>query len=167
ACALLVGDAHASARAPGGPLPHVLGSRSRVFPGTRDALGWQVGEGGFRIVLAAGLPEVIAEHLADEVARLLETHGLDVVDIGSWVVHAGGPKVLDAVERALDLPADALWASRDSLAEVGNLSSASVLHVLHTTAARRPPAPGTLGVLLAFGPGVSCDLVLLRWPAEG
>ena len=75
----------------------------------------------------------------------------------------GGPAVIDAVQRCLALPDEALAASRRSLARVGNLSSASVLHVLRDTLALRPPPPGTPGLLLAMGPGFSTELVLLRW----
>jgi alkylresorcinol/alkylpyrone synthase len=145
----------------------VIDSRSRLFGGTEDALGWQVGESGLRIVLSAGLPAVIESRLAEEIAALLAPHGLTAADVGEWVVHAGGPKVLDAVAAALDLPEHALLVSRESLATVGNLSSASVLHVLDSRLRRGAPAPGTVGVVLAFGPGVSCESVLLRWSGRG
>lgn len=167
AAAVLVGAEHPAAASRAPRWPHVVGSRSRVFPGTEDHLGWRIGADGFAIVLSAGLPDVIAAHLAEEVDALLGAHGLSTDDVSTWVVHAGGPKVLDAVTECLDLPDDALWASRASLAQVGNLSSASVLHVLHTTTAHAPPAPGSVGILMAFGPGVGCELVLLRWPGEG
>ncbi len=172
AAAVLVGAEHPRARAASAPSddrtagPQVVDSRSRLFPGTGDALGWQVGASGLRIVLSAGLPDVLQSHLADEVAALLAPHGLSTADVGAWIVHAGGPKVLDAVTAALDLPDDALAASRESLATVGNLSSVSVLHVLHTLTRDGQPAPGTVGVVMAFGPGVGCELDLLRWPTE-
>ena len=161
-------DATPSARR--APLPVVVDGRSRVFAGTEDALGWQISGGGFRIVLSAGLPAVVEAHLAAEVEALLTPHGLSARDVGAWIVHAGGPKVLDAVAAALDLPDGALDASRASLATVGNLSSVSVLHVLHllhTDTRLAAPAPGTVGVVMAFGPGVGCELVLVRWPEEG
>jgi alkylresorcinol/alkylpyrone synthase len=70
--------------------------------------------------------------------------------------------VLESVRDVLDLPPKALQVTWDSLARVGNLSSASVLHVLHDTMLQRP-ADGSLGVLLAMGPGFCSELVLLRW----
>ena len=144
--------------------PVVLDSRSRLYPATEDQLGWRVTEGGFRIVLSAGMPSVVRAHLEDDVRALLEPHDLKVRDVAAWVVHAGGPRILDAVQEALDLDPEALDGSRASLAAVGNLSSASVLHVLAGTMAD-PPPPGSHGVMVAFGPGVSCELVLLRWEA--
>jgi alkylresorcinol/alkylpyrone synthase len=64
---------------------------------------------------------------------------------------------------ALDLPAGALDRTWRSLADVGNLSSASVLHVLHDTMAQVPPGSGAPALLMAMGPGFCAELVLLRW----
>lgn len=158
--AVLVGAAHPAAAG----RPRVLGSRSVLVDDTTDRLGWQIGSTGFRIVLSAGMPAIVVEHLAPEVDRLLAAHGRSRDDVGAWVVHAGGPKILDAVAQALDLPGSALEASRRSLAEVGNLSSASVLHVLAGTTRSGGWPPGSAAVVLAFGPGVSVDLVLLEQP---
>ena len=77
--------------------------------------------------------------------------------------HPGGPKVLAALEQGLGLAPDALRASREVLANVGNLSSASVLYLLDDYRRRRLPAPGTYGLLLAMGPAFCAELVLLRW----
>jgi alkylresorcinol/alkylpyrone synthase len=79
------------------------------------------------------------------------------------VLHTGGPKVLDAMASSLGLDREACAASWDSLREVGNLSSASVLLVLEEIMQNRRPAPGTWGVLAALGPGFCAQLVLLRW----
>ena len=81
--------------------------------------------------------------------------------MGAWAAHPGGPKVLEAFARSLGLPPDALDASWRSLARVGNLSSAAVLHVLAEQLDAHPP--GTIGLLFALGPGVTSELVLLRW----
>jgi len=70
--------------------------------------------------------------------------------------------VIDAVENVLDLPADALDRTRNSLRDNGNLSSVSVLDILHATAAD-PPPPGSIGLMIAMGPGFSSELVLLGW----
>jgi alkylresorcinol/alkylpyrone synthase len=79
------------------------------------------------------------------------------------VLHTGGPKVLDAMGESLGLDRSATAASWDSLREVGNLSSASVLLVLEDVMQHRRPAPGTWGLLAALGPGFCAQLVLLRW----
>ena len=167
AAVVMVGDDHPAASGRTALPGHVvLGTASRLYPGTADHLGWHVQSSGFRIVLTSGLPAVIRSHLADDVSALLEEHDLTVRDVTSWLVHAGGPRILDAVQESLELDDDALALSRRSLAAVGNLSSASVLHLLADDRARVDQPPGSPGVLIAFGPGVSADLVLLRRTPE-
>jgi alkylresorcinol/alkylpyrone synthase len=144
-------------------LPRVIATRSEVYPDSGGALGWRLGPDGFRIVLTAELAEVVQRRLGESVTGFLAEHGLTVDDIGTWICHPGGPKVLDAAQRALKLPADALASSRRSLAQVGNMSSASVLHILELTIADNAPAAGTFGMMIGLGPGVSAELVLLRW----
>jgi alkylresorcinol/alkylpyrone synthase len=140
----------------------VVDTRSRLYPGTTAALGWEVRDTGFAIVLSAGLPDLLRAHLLADVKDLLAEHDLTPSEVPTWVVHAGGPRVIDAVRDALGLSEDAVRESRASLAASGNLSSASVLDVLARTLARSQAPPGSLAVLMAFGPGVSCELVLLR-----
>lgn len=146
--------------------PAVVDSASVLYPDTESELGWQVGETGFRIVLSARLPELIDGRLAGDVEAFLHPHGLKAGDVDAWVAHAGGPKILEAMARSLDLPDGALDLSWRCLARAGNLSSSSVLHVLADTIAAGTAPPGGDGVLLAFGPGLSAELVLLRWPGE-
>ncbi|MCX4750385.1 type III polyketide synthase [Kitasatospora sp. NBC_01287] len=143
--------------------PQVVATRSRLYPGTERALGWDIGDTGFTIVLGAELPELVRLHVGEEVGAFLAEHDLKAPDITGWVAHPGGPKVLTALSEALGLDGSALELTRRSLAEVGNLSSASVLHILRDTLALRPPPPGSPGLLLAMGPGFCSELVLLRW----
>jgi alkylresorcinol/alkylpyrone synthase len=153
------------AAAPPGParLPAVIATRSEVYPDSTDTLGWRLGTDGFRIVLTADLADVVERQLNGSVTAFLGEHGLTIDDISSWICHPGGPKVLDAAQRALKLPDGALAASRRSLAEAGNMSSVSVLHILELTVAADPPPPGSFGLMIGLGPGVSAELLLLRW----
>lgn len=143
--------------------PRVVDTRSHLYPGTERTMGWDIGSSGLKIVLGAEVPELVEKHLADDVDDLLRPHGLLVDDIARWICHPGGPKVIEAIETVLGLDEDALALTWQSLAEVGNLSSASVLHVLRDTLAQRPGRPGDWGVLMAMGPGFAAELVLLRW----
>jgi alkylresorcinol/alkylpyrone synthase len=131
--------AEAAARLPAGRLPRVIATRSEVYPDSTDSLGWRLGADGFRIVLTAELAEVVERRLNGSVTAFLGEHGLTVDDIGSWICHPGGPKVLDAAQRALKLPDSALTTSRRSLSEAGNMSSVSVLHILELTAGQDTP----------------------------
>lgn len=158
---VLAGDARA--RELGLHGPEVVSTRSRLYPDTERVMGWDVGGSGFRIVLAASVADVVEKYLGEDVATFLDEHGLGIDDITSWVAHPGGPKIMDAMGSALGLADGELSAARRSLATVGNLSSASVLHVLRWTLAH-PPPPGSPGLMLAMGPGFCSELVLLRWP---
>jgi len=152
----LFGDgATAVVMASGGAAPgwDVLDHTSRLLPGSADALGWQVGSRGFRIVLSAGLPQILRRHVGDDVRGFLGDRAVD-----DWVVHPGGPKVLDAVVEALELEPLAVDRSREALRRTGNLSSSGVLHVLADT----PAVPGRRAVVLGVGPGVSTETLLLE-----
>jgi alkylresorcinol/alkylpyrone synthase len=158
----LAGPASAAHPAAGPRTATVVDTRSRLYPGTTGALGWEVRDTGFAIVLSAGLPDLLRAHLLADVKGLLAEHDLAPAEVPTWVVHAGGPRVIDAVRDSLGLSEDAVRESRASLAHAGNLSSASVLDVLARTLTHSDAPPGSPAVLMAFGPGVSCELVLLR-----
>lgn len=145
--------------------PEVLASRSRLYPDSERTMGWDVGAGGLKIVLDSAVPDLVRTHLGDDVRRFLADHGLGRDDVGWYVAHPGGPKVLEALQDALGVDRAALGVTWDSLRRIGNLSSASVLHVLADTLATRPPRPGSYGLMLAMGPGFCSELVLLRAPA--
>jgi len=160
----LFGDGAAALVATGaeraGSGPRVVATCSRFYPDTEHVMGWDIGDSGFRIVLSADVPDMVHRHLRDDVDAFLADHGLTRDDIGTWVCHTGGPKVLTAFESALQLPSDALRHSWTSLRDVGNLSSASVLFVLAETLADHPEG---YGLMIAMGPGFCSELVLLRW----
>nr|AYM52949.1 naringenin-chalcone synthase [Jahnella sp. MSr9139] len=162
AAVVLEGAARAArdARAPG---PRVVASRSVFYPDTERVMGWDVVDTGFKVVLSAKVPELVRSRVRADVDAFLAEHGLQRSDIRHWVAHTGGPKVLSAMEEALELPPQALARSWASLREVGNLSSASVLFVLGETMDAGAAEPGDWGVMMAMGPGFCAELVLLRW----
>jgi alkylresorcinol/alkylpyrone synthase len=139
----------------------IVATRSELCPNTHDVLGWRLGPQGFRIVLTTELAEVVERELGGVVKRFLADHGLQVPDVVAWVVHPGGPKVIDAVRDSLELPEDRVATARASLAEAGNLSSASIVHVLNKELAAPDGEPGPM-VVVGLGPGVSIELLLLE-----
>jgi alkylresorcinol/alkylpyrone synthase len=144
--------------------PLVLATRSRLYPDSERTMGWDVGSSGLKIVLDSNVPTLVERYLGDDVRGFLHDHGLAPGDVEWYVAHPGGPKVLEAMQTALEVPRQALQVTWDSLARIGNLSSASVLHVLADTLTDRP-RPGSYGLMLAMGPGFCSELVLLRAPA--
>lgn len=143
--------------------PEIVATRSVFYSDTERVMGWDISEKGFRIVLSRDVPDVVEKNLRADVDAFLGNHGLCRRDIGSWVVHTGGPRVLEAAARSLELCDGTLQASWDCLRRTGNLSSASVLFVLDETMNNRRPVRGTWGLLAAMGPGFCSELVLLRW----
>ncbi|MEO5652972.1 MAG: 3-oxoacyl-[acyl-carrier-protein] synthase III C-terminal domain-containing protein [Marmoricola sp.] len=140
----------------------VLATRSRLYPDSERTMGFDVTSSGLRIVLDSAVPAIVGRYIRDDVEAFLADHDLSLDDIGWWVCHPGGPKVIEALQAALDLPYAAVEMTWDSLARIGNLSSASVLHVLEDTLRDRPPVPGSHGIMLAMGPGFCSELVLVR-----
>jgi alkylresorcinol/alkylpyrone synthase len=163
----LFGDGAAAVLVAGGerrlPGPEIAATRSIFYPGTEDVMGWDISEKGFRIVLSPEVPEMARIHLGKDTDEFLAEAGLRRSDIGCWMLHTGGPKVLEAMQEALGLHDGELAVSWECLRRCGNLSSASVLQVLEETLERRRPAPGTWGVLAAMGPGFCSELLLLKW----
>jgi alkylresorcinol/alkylpyrone synthase len=162
----LFGDGAAAVVARGGTgrggAAEVLQTRSRLYPDSERTMGFDVTGTGLRIVLDAQVPAVVNRYIREDVDAFLADHGLTRRDIEWWVCHPGGPKVIEALEDALEIPREAVQLTWDSLARIGNLSSASVLHVLEDTLRDRPPRPGSYGIVLAMGPGFCSELVLVR-----
>ena len=157
AAVVVAGERHPAAG------PAIVASRSVFYPGSEQIMGWNISGSGFRVVLSADVPAMVLDNARRDVDAFLGANGLRREDIAAWISHPGGPKVLEAMQKALDLPREAFEISWRSLAEVGNLSSASVLLVLKETLESRRPAPGSHGLIFAMGPGFCSELVLLRF----
>jgi alkylresorcinol/alkylpyrone synthase len=165
--ALLFGDGAAATVVVGSEMesegPEILATKSILYPNTERVMGWDISEKGFRIVLSPEVPDTVIRHLGEDVDAFLAEQGFSRGDVKSWVMHTGGPKVLEATATALGITERELEASWDCLRKVGNISSTSVLLVLEDVYAHRRPEPGTLSILAAMGPGFCAELVLLKW----
>ena len=139
----------------------VARGRDGVVPHPRfgDAMTWTIGDHGFEMTLSRRVPRLIAQHLRPWLEDWLHRHGVALDDVGSWAVHPGGPRILDAVEEGLGLPRSATDVSRAVLAEYGNMSSPTVLFILDRLRQPRAPRPC---VALGFGPGLMAEALLLR-----
>jgi alkylresorcinol/alkylpyrone synthase len=165
--AMLFGDGAAAAVVVGDEVdsngPEILATKSIFYPNTERVMGWDISEKGFHIVLSPEVPDTVVKHLGKDVDEFLTEQRVSRSDIKSWIMHTGGPKVLEATATALDLTEKELEASWNCLRKVGNISSTSVLLVLEDVYRHRRPEPGTLSILAAMGPGFCSELLLLRW----
>lgn len=145
------------------PCPKVLDTRSTFYPNTEHIMGWKINDTGFNIVLSPEVPGLVKTHLRKNVEDFLADNDLGMGQICSYIFHSGGPKVLEAMEDTLDLPPHALSSSWNSLRNVGNISSASVLTVMEDFLLNKPGSPGCYSMLAAMGPAFCSELLLLQW----
>jgi predicted naringenin-chalcone synthase len=137
----------------------LFASGSCLIPDSTADMRWTVGDHGFEMTLSRRVPGLIAKHLRPWLESWLSDHGLSLDSIGSWAVHPGGPKIVEAVEESLPLARSALAASRSVFAEYGNMSSPTVLFVLDRLRRQNAPRPC---VALGFGPGLVAEAALFR-----
>ncbi|MBZ9715098.1 chalcone synthase [Deinococcus multiflagellatus] len=150
---------------PGPPsLAELCGAFSTLIEDSEDIMGWDVVDDGLKVRFSRDIPALVRGMMAQNVAQALAAHGWTRQQVGTFVIHPGGVKVLAAFEEALALPAGTLDTSRAVLRRYGNMSSATVLFVLAEALQARPQGQG---LLTAMGPGFSAEHVLLRFPATG
>ena len=159
--ALVFGDGAAAVVVTAGEQGLTVGrTRSAVVPDTGDALGYELADGGLQVVLSRRLPGLLASALPDLVRGFLGDR--PAAELDAVAVHPGGPAILAAVERSLELSADQTAASWETLRRTGNTSSAAILTVL-AELARSLPAPRGRGLAIGFGPGLAIELLELEW----
>ena len=157
AAAAVVSAEPAPADAP--PAGTILASHGVLIPDSADEMRWDVGNHGFEMTLGARVPDILREHVGAWVRGALGEHGIDPADVGGWAIHPGGPRVIDVVAQALQLPEAATRASRGVLGSCGNMSSATLLAILDQLAGAGVPRPW---VGLAFGPGLAGEMIVVR-----
>lgn len=136
----------------------VADQAAKIVPDSLDAMTWRIGDHGFEMTLASRVPELIRDYLPEFMEQWLSGHGLAVDDVASWAVHPGGPRIVQTVRDALDLPPDATEDSMNVLAECGNMSSPTVLFILERLMRRGAKRPC---VAMGFGPGLAIEAALL------
>ena len=141
----------------------ILDTLAHIFPSSTYALGFDLHGDGFHSVLSKDVPDLLRAEIRRLVGTLAGKRGLRAEQLSSFVLHPGGKKILAFIEEELGLPRELTQPSWDVLRAYGNQSSASVLFVLHEWLAKRRPAPGSHGVLAAFGPGLSTEMLLIEW----
>jgi alkylresorcinol/alkylpyrone synthase len=140
----------------------IRASQSYLLPGTRHLMGYDLRDDGFHLRLDKALPSMLAHSVTERVDEFLSKHQLTRAEIGTWLFHPGGIKILDALERVLEIDPARATAARTVLERYGNLSSASVLLVLREYLERGDRSSGKPVVVLGIGPGLTLELILLR-----
>jgi alkylresorcinol/alkylpyrone synthase len=162
---VLFGDGAAAAvvtnRATEGP--EIVDSDTYTFPASLDAMGFDLRDSGFHIVLSKDVPHMIREKIRMLVDNFLRRSGLTRDNLSAFLLHPGGQKLLSYVEQELELDRADTQLSWDILGEYGNLSSATILFILHAFLTTRTVSRGAYGLAAAFGPGFSAELLLLHW----
>ncbi len=132
--------------------------RAVLIPETRELITWKIRGVGFDMLLSGQVPGQIGKALTNGGSEVLGKLHKD--DISLWGVHPGGKTILDAVERGLDLPKEALKSSREVLECFGNMSSATVMFVMEKL--MKQAKPGDLGCAMSFGPGLTAETMLFH-----
>ena len=143
--------------------PRILVSETYTFPDSLGAMGFDLKDSGFHILLSKDVPEMIGERIEGLVDGFLSRHGVTRDQIRGWILHPGGSRLLGNVEKALGLSKCDTQPSWDVLGNVGNLSSATVLFILQEWMEKRPLKKGDIAMAAAFGPGFSAEFLLLQW----
>ena len=164
----LFGDGAAAAVLAGGDVQggggvSILETLSHIWPRSTYALGFDLKDDGFHSVLSKDVPALLKSEIKALVRALAARRGLAPEDLSSFVLHPGGRKILGFVEEELGLSRADTQPSWDVLRDYGNQSSASVMFVLQEWLTRRRPPAGSHGVLAAFGPGLTSEMLLLGW----
>jgi alkylresorcinol/alkylpyrone synthase len=144
--------------------PRIIASESFLFPDSLDAMGFDLRDSGFHIVLSKDVPQLIRERVKGLADDFLGRNALQRSDISAFLLHPGGQKLLSFMESELELTRADTEISWDVLRRFGNLSSASVLFILQEWMTRREMPSGSYGLLMSFGPGFTAEMILLQWP---
>jgi len=143
--------------------PRILVSETYTFPDSLDAMGFDLRDSGFHILLSKDVPEMIGEKIRGLVHGFLDRHGRTREDIKGWILHPGGARLLGNVEKELGLCKCDTEPSWNILSNVGNLSSATILFILQEWLEKKPLNAGDYALAAAFGPGFSAEFLLLQW----
>jgi alkylresorcinol/alkylpyrone synthase len=145
------------------PGPQILGTETYTFPDSLGAMGFDLRDSGFHIILDKNVPEMIGAQIKELVQGFLERNGKKREEIKGWILHPGGARLLGTVEQELGLCKCDTQPSWDILGNVGNLSSATILFILQEWLEKRPLKAGEHAIAAAFGPGFSAEFLLLQW----
>ena len=151
AAALVVGDDHPSKGI------SLKSFYSEVVPKGKEDMAWELSSTGFQMTLSGYIPDLISEDIEALVERAVAEQGMKREDIHEWCVHPGGKKILEAIEKSLSVPKQALSHSYRVLRDYGNMSSATILFVLKDMFQQLQSEESRNIFAMAFGPGLTLE----------
>jgi alkylresorcinol/alkylpyrone synthase len=160
---VLMGDEAAASQVNGTLGPRVIDSRTHCDYSTLDHMSFKVTDTGFRMYLSSYVPDLLAAQVGGFVDELLRANNLRRGDVKYWGIHPGSTKIVDLVQAQLGLRDEQVEPSHHVLYHYGNMSSATILFVLDYIQRCNHPEPDDYGVLLAFGPGLTMESLLVQW----
>ena len=165
--AALFGDGAAATLVEGdacpGAGPRIVATKSELFPSTGHLMGWTFTGDGMKIVLSREVARVVATDLKPRVTEFLSAAGTDAGEVAWWILHPGGRRIVEEYARSFGLDDGRMSWTRDSLANVGNLSSASVPAILSDVMERGGAKEGDKGLLIGLGLGFAAEMLLISW----
>ncbi len=159
AAVLVAGDRHPLNGSHGASL---LNSLSTIYDDSLNVMGWDVRNSGLKVIFSRDIPTIVHGSVRENIEEIAAANGIGLDRIKHYVIHPGGPKVIDAYEEALGLQNDELRFTRRVLRNHGNMSSPTVLYVLKEFLESGEYKPGEYGLISALGPGFSSELILFR-----
>ena len=162
----LFGDGAAGAVLSPDSGPSIVASGEYTWRDSLDVMGWDVTNNGLEVIMDRSIPGIVRRYVREATDSFLRSSRLLLNDIDDFVCHPGGAKVLDALERALDVPEGALDASREVLRQYGNMSAATVMFVLKRILESDAPVRGEGGarrrLMTSLGPGFTLSFLVLE-----
>jgi predicted naringenin-chalcone synthase len=143
--------------------PEIVATYCAADYATADQMSWTITDEGFMMGLSPRVPVTLSRNIKPVMERLLAPQGLTTRDITHWLVHPGGPSILEAIQRKLELAPEQMALAWDTLRDYGNCSSATVLIMLDALLRAGTAKPGEWGVMMAFGPGLTLETCLMRF----
>lgn len=136
---------------------------SDILPNGESEMTWTIDDFGFQMKLSSYVPDVIKEGIEELVMRFLSKENLNLNDIDFFAIHPGGKRILEEVEGVLKIESEKNEHARNILRNYGNMSSPTVLFVINSLISSISAADkGKLVLAMAFGPGLTIELALLK-----
>ncbi len=140
----------------------VLNTASFFYPDSERIMGWEIVANGFQIVLSGDVPLIVKNNLSKNLSEFLEENKLNINDTKFYISHPGGPKVLDALSEIVTNLKSPFELSYQSLKELGNMSSVSVLDVMRRNFEANRLKSAEIGMMLAMGPAFASEINLIK-----